>query len=69
MISGWEWGAVFVAAVAAGAINALVGSGTLVTFSTLITLGVPPLTANVSNTVGLFAGSVASSWGYRQELA
>lgn len=69
MISGWEWGAVFVSAVAAGAINALVGSGTLVTFSTLITLGVPPLTANVSNTVGLFAGSVASSWGYRAELS
>ena len=69
MIDGWEWLAVFVAAVAAGGINALVGSGTLVTFSTLVTLGVPPLTANVSNTVGLVAGSVAGSWGYRKELA
>lgn len=69
MISGWEWGAVFAAAAAAGAVNALVGSGTLVTFSTLVTLGVPPLTANVSNTVGLVAGSVAGSWGYRAELA
>lgn len=69
MISGWEWGAVFAAAVTGGAVNALVGSGTLVTFSTLITLGVPPLTANVSNTVGLVAGSVAGSWGYREELA
>jgi uncharacterized membrane protein YfcA len=69
VIAGWEWLAVFAAAVAAGAINALVGSGTLVTFSTLVTLGVPPLTANVSNTVGLVAGSVASSWGYRAELS
>jgi uncharacterized membrane protein YfcA len=69
VIGGWEWLAVFAAAMAGGAINALVGSGTLVTFSTLITLGVPPLTANVSNTVGLVAGSVAGSWGYRQELA
>ncbi len=69
VIGGWEWLAVFAAAMAGGAINALVGSGTLVTFSTLITLGVPPLTANVSNTVGLVAGSVAGSWGYRQELS
>jgi uncharacterized membrane protein YfcA len=68
VISGWEWGAVFAAAMAGGAINALVGSGTLVTFSTLITLGVPPLTANISNTVGLVAGSVAGSLGYRPEL-
>ncbi|HEX5017321.1 MAG TPA: sulfite exporter TauE/SafE family protein [Actinomycetes bacterium] len=69
MIDGWEWAAVFAAATAAGAINALVGSGTLVTFSTLVTLGVPPLTANVSNTVGLVAGSVAGSLGYRRELS
>jgi hypothetical protein len=69
VISGWEWGAVFAAAMVGGAVNALVGSGTLVTFSTLITLGVPPLTANVSNTVGLVAGSVAGSWGYREELS
>jgi hypothetical protein len=68
-VDGWEWLAVLAAGVAAGGINALVGSGTLVTFSTLVTLGVPPLTANVSNTVGLVAGSVASSVGYRRELA
>jgi uncharacterized protein len=65
----WEWLAIFAAGVAAGGINALVGSGTLVTFSTLVALGVPPLTANVTNTVGLVAGSVASSVGYRQELS
>ncbi|MCZ3386082.1 MAG: sulfite exporter TauE/SafE family protein [Actinomycetia bacterium] len=65
----WEWLAVLAAGVAAGGINALVGSGTLVTFSTLVALGVPPLTANVTNTVGLVAGSVASSVGYRAELS
>ena len=65
----WEWLAIFAAGVAAGGINALVGSGTLVTFSTLVALGVPPLTANVTNTVGLVAGSVASSVGYREELS
>ncbi|MEO8106226.1 MAG: sulfite exporter TauE/SafE family protein [Actinomycetes bacterium] len=65
----WEWLAVLSAGVAAGGINALVGSGTLVTFSTLIALGVPPLTANVTNTVGLVSGSVASSVGYRRELS
>lgn len=65
----WEWLAIFGAGIAAGGINALVGSGTLVTFSTLVALGVPPLTANVTNTVGLVSGSVASSVGYRRELS
>jgi len=60
--------AVLAAGLAAGAVNAVVGAGTLVTFSTLVTLGIPPLTANVSNTVGLVAGSVASSVGYREEV-
>ena len=64
--SGWRF---FGAGIAAGGINALVGSGTLVTFSTLVALGVPPLTANVTNTVGLVSGSVASSVGYRRELS
>jgi uncharacterized membrane protein YfcA len=68
-VTAVEWLAILAAGVAAGGINALVGSGTLVTFSTLVTLGVPPLTANVSNTVGLVAGSVAGSLGYRRELA
>jgi uncharacterized membrane protein YfcA len=65
----WEWLAILAAGVAAGGINALVGSGTLVTFSTLVALGAPPLTANVTNTVGLVFGSVASSVGYREELS
>jgi uncharacterized membrane protein YfcA len=53
---------------AAGAINALVGSGTLVTFPTLVALGYPPVTATMSNAVGLVAGSVSGTWGYRAEL-
>jgi uncharacterized protein len=60
--------AVLLAGVAAGAINALVGAGTLITFSTLVALGVPPLTANVSNTVGIVAGSVSGAFGYRERL-
>ena len=53
---------------AAGAINALVGSGTLITFPTLVALGYPPVTATMSNAVGLVAGSVSGTWGYRAEL-
>jgi uncharacterized protein len=56
------------AGLAAGAINALVGSGTLITFPTLVALGYPPVTATMSNAVGLVAGSVSGTWGYRAEL-
>jgi uncharacterized protein len=52
----------------AGAINALVGSGTLITFPTLVALGYPPVTATMSNAVGLVAGGVSATWGYRSEL-
>ena len=57
------------AGVAAGAVNAVVGSGTLITFPTLLAFGLPPLTATVSNTVGLAPGSLSGAWGYRRELA
>ena len=53
---------------AAGAINAIVGSGSLITFPTLLLLGYPPLVANVSNTVGLVFGSISGAVGYRREL-
>lgn len=56
------------AGVGAGAINAIVGSGTLITFPTLVTLGFPPVTATMSNAVGLVAGGVSGTWGYRREL-
>ncbi len=53
---------------AAGAINTIVGSGSLITFPTLLLLGYPPLIANVSNTVGLVFGSISGAIGYRREL-
>jgi uncharacterized membrane protein YfcA len=60
--------AVFVAGIAAGTINTIVGSGTLVTFPTLLAVGYPPVLANVSNTVGLVPGSLSGALGYRHEL-
>ncbi len=56
------------AGVGAGAINAVVGSGTLITFPTLVALGIPPVTSTMSNAVGLVAGGVSGTWGYRREL-
>ena len=60
---------IVVAAAGAGAINSLVGSGTLITFPTLIALGYPPVTATMSNAIGLVAGGVSGTLGYRAELA
>ncbi|MDG4861327.1 sulfite exporter TauE/SafE family protein [Streptomyces sp. T-3] len=56
------------AAVAAGGINAVVGSGTLITFPTLLAFGYPPVLANVSNTIGLVPGVLGAAYGYRKEL-
>jgi uncharacterized membrane protein YfcA len=61
--------AIFGAAVAAGGINAIVGSGSLITFPTLVALGYPPVVANVSNNIGLVPGNAAAAYGYRRELA
>jgi uncharacterized protein len=61
--------AVFLAGIAAGTINTVVGSGTLITFPTLVAIGLPPVTANVSNTLGLVPGSLSGAIGYRRELA
>jgi uncharacterized protein len=60
--------AIFGAGVAAGTINTVVGSGTLITFPTLIGLGYPPVLANVSNNVGLVPGALSGIYGYRAEL-
>ncbi len=68
-MSAWEIVAILAAGMAAGTINTVVGSGTLITFPTLLAFGVPPVTANVSNNLGLVPGSVAGAWGYRRELA
>ena len=57
------------AGLGAGAINSLVGSGTLITFPTLVALGFPPVTATMSNAVGVVGGGVSGTWGYRAELS
>ena len=60
--------AIALAGLAAGAINTVVGSGTLITFPVLLAFGYAPVTANVSNTVGLVPGGVSAMVGYRREL-
>jgi uncharacterized membrane protein YfcA len=60
--------AIFGAGLAAGTINTVVGSGTLITFPTLLGFGFPPVLANVSNNVGLVPGVLSGIYGYRAEL-
>jgi uncharacterized protein len=67
-VQWWEAVVITLAGTAAGAINAAVGSGTLITFPTLVALGFAPLVANVSNNIGLVPGGIAGAWGYRREL-
>ncbi|MFE7318160.1 sulfite exporter TauE/SafE family protein [Streptomyces sp. NPDC057555] len=67
-MSPWEAVAVFAAGLGAGTINTIVGSGTLITFPVLLAVGLPPVTANVSNSLGLVPGSVSGALGYRREL-
>ena len=61
--------AVLAAGFAAGCINTIIGSGSLITFPTLVAIGYPSVLANVSNTVGLWPGSVSGAIGYRRELS
>jgi uncharacterized membrane protein YfcA len=67
-VTWWEACLVLLAGVGAGTINTIVGSGTLITFPTLLALGLPPVTANVSNCIGLAIGGSSGVWGYRREL-
>ncbi len=67
-MSAFEVVAILAAGMGAGMINTIVGSGTLITFPVLLFLGFPPLVANVSNNIGLVAGGVSGSYGYRHEL-
>ncbi|GGQ10984.1 sulfite exporter TauE/SafE family protein [Streptosporangium pseudovulgare] len=64
----WEAVAVLAAGIAAGGINAVVGSGSLITFPTMVAVGLPPIVANVSNNIGLVPGSLTGALGYRAEL-
>ncbi|MDX6323673.1 MAG: uncharacterized protein QOK15_27 [Nocardioidaceae bacterium] len=65
----WELIAIGLAGAGAGFINTVAGSGTLITFPTLLAFGVPPVTANVSNNVGLVPGAVSGVFGWRRELS
>ncbi|MGY1616387.1 sulfite exporter TauE/SafE family protein [Geodermatophilus sp. SYSU D00691] len=67
-MTGWEMVAV-AAGLAAGSINAVVGSGTLVTFPVLLAVGLPPVVATVSNSLGLVPGNLTGAIGHRRELA
>lgn len=60
--------AIFLAGVAAGTINTIVGSGSLITFPTLLAFGYPAVGANISNNIGMVFGGVSGTWGYRAEL-
>jgi uncharacterized membrane protein YfcA len=67
-MTGWEMLAVAAAGFAAGGINSVVGSGTLVTFPVLLAVGLPPVTATISNSMGLVLGNLTGAIGYRREL-
>ncbi|TFV91726.1 sulfite exporter TauE/SafE family protein [Blastococcus sp. CT_GayMR20] len=67
-MTGWEMAAVAAAGLAAGGINAVVGSGTLVSFPVLLAVGLPPVPATISNSLGLIAGNLSGAVGYRREL-
>jgi uncharacterized membrane protein YfcA len=60
--------AVAVAGFGAGGVNTIVGSGSLITFPTLVAVGYPSVVANVSNSVGLVPGGISGAIGYRREL-
>lgn len=68
-MSAGEIVAIALAGMAAGTINTVVGSGTLITFPVLLAFGYAPVIANVSNTIGLVPGSVSGAIGYRRELS
>lgn len=67
-LSGLDYLAAGGAALAAGAINALAGGGTLISFPALVGIGVPAVPANVTNTVALLPGYLGGTWAQREDL-
>jgi len=63
------WLALVLAAALAGAMNALAGGGTLITFPSLLAFGVPPVAANATSTVALVPGALGGFWGFRRDVA
>jgi uncharacterized membrane protein YfcA len=68
MLSGLSYILVFLAAFAAGAVNALAGGGTLITFPTLVAMGIPAVAANITNTVALCPGYIGGTYAQRNDL-
>jgi uncharacterized protein len=67
-VTWWEAVLVVLAGVAAGGVNTVIGSGSLITFPTLLAVGYPPIVANVSNNIGLVPGAAFGAYGFRREL-
>lgn len=65
----WHIAVALLAAVLAGIINAVAGGGTIVSFPTLVWLGIPPISANATNAVALWPGSFGAAWGFRRDIA
>jgi uncharacterized membrane protein YfcA len=59
---------IFIAAFFAGAINSVAGGGTLLTFPSLVWVGLPSTLANATSTVAIWPGSLGGVWGYRRDL-
>lgn len=68
-MTGWEMVAIVAAGFGAGSINAAVGSGSLLSFPVLVAVGIPPVPATISNSIGIVAGGLTGSFGYRREIA
>ena len=68
MLTPIHYGFLAIAAVAAGLINALAGGGSLITFPTLMAVGIPPVMANVTNTVALCPGYLGATLAQKKDL-
>jgi len=68
MLSGFDFVLIGIAALAAGAVNALAGGGTLITFPVLVALGIPAVAANITNTVALCPGYLGGTLAQWNEL-
>jgi hypothetical protein len=68
-LSAVDFALLALAAVAAGAVNALAGGGTLITFPTLVAVGVPPVSASITNTVALVPGYLGATMAQAKDLA
>jgi uncharacterized membrane protein YfcA len=67
-VSLWQVAVIFVAGFIAGMVNSVAGGGTLISFPALVWIGVNPISANATNAVALWPGSLAGMFGFRKEL-